>query len=479
MLANLVRSMTKRAAPLSMDDWANFFKFGNVLYPITTMGSNVGGEPSQTFSGYAQGLLYANPAVFTCIFIRSAVFSEPELKWQRLSTGELFGDQSLLRLEQPEPGKTTSDLLSIAEIFNSLGGNWYGYATRNGVKTMRPDWVETVFGSNTPPDGDGKISPWDLDIEIVGYRYTPGGMGHRSVMIDDPSRVAHYMPIPDPLAPWKGMSWLTPLIREVTGDQSAAQYKLKFFEQGGTPNLIIKPPQDMEFEEAKKWKEEFGNAYDSGIASAYKYLYIGGGADATPVGSDMQQMDFRSLQGLSETRIAAAAGLGAVVAQFSEGMQGSSLNAGNYGAARRRVADGTFRPLWRKWMGAAQRIVEPPAGTRLWYDDKRVPFLQEDAKDDADILARLSQAVRQLVDAGYEPDAVIRAIAPDQLRPLLNQHTGLFSVQLQPPSDGTNPQAATPAPRPRATQPALQFPAVNVSDDEFTLEDEFKTAGLL
>jgi len=464
MLANLVRSLTKRSSPLTFQQWVDFAKFNGVGYPITTMGSTKEGEPDGTFGGYAQGLLYANPAVFTCIFVRSFIFSEPRFKWRRFQGGQygdLFGDQSLLVLEQPEPGKTTSDLLSVAEMFDSLGGNWYGVRRGDRIKSIRPDWVEVVFGSNTKRD---EVSAWDIDVEVVGYLYTPGGpnSGRDPVRLDA-SQVAHFMPIPDPLAPWRGMSWLTPLIREVMGDNAASNYKLKFFEQGGTPNMVVKPPPDMGLEEAKQWKREFDASYDQGISSAYKYMYIGGGADATVVGKDFQQMDFRSLQGLSETRIAAASGLGAVIAQFSEGMQGSSLNAGNYGAARRRVADGTFRPLWTKMVGALSHIVIAPAGAELWYDGKHVPFLQEDAADDAKIQNLDAQSIRQLTDAGFEPDAVVQAVTSNNLRALLRNHSGLFSVQLQPPSDGTIPaEPKTPAPR-----------GIEIPDDEISLEEEF------
>jgi hypothetical protein len=31
--------------------------------------------------------------------------------------------------------------------------------------------------------------------------------------------VAHWSPIPDPLANFRGMSWLTPVLREIDADQ--------------------------------------------------------------------------------------------------------------------------------------------------------------------------------------------------------------------------------------------------------------------
>jgi hypothetical protein len=64
-----------------------------------------------------------------------------------------------------------------------------------------------------------------------------------------------------------------------------------------------------------------------------------------------------------------------------------------------------------------------------------VPFLREDAMDDAEIKARDAQTIRTLVDAGYQPDSVVAAVTSGDWTRL--EHTDLFSVQLQPP--GTTP----------------------------------------
>ena len=109
------------------------------------------------------------------------------------------------------------------------------------------------------------------------------------------------------------------------------------------------------------------------------------------------QLKLTATQGAGETRIAAAAGVPATIVGFSEGLSGSTLNAGNYGSARRRFGDGTLRPLWRKTCTALSRVLAKPGGVnRLWYDDRDVAFLQEDVKDDADIRSSRAQTIRAL-----------------------------------------------------------------------------------
>jgi hypothetical protein len=64
----------------------------------------------------------------------------------------------------------------------------------------------------------------------------------------------------------------------------------------------------------------------------------------------------------------------------------------------------------------------------------QIMFLQEDRKDEAEIRATQASSMRQLVEAGFEPSTVTKFIATGDTTVL--QHTGVFSVQLQAPTDG-------------------------------------------
>jgi hypothetical protein len=185
------------------------------------------------------------------------------------------------------------------------------------------------------------------------------------------------------------------------------------------------------------------DAQHTGPGAVGKTLYVGMGIEPHLIGTNFEQLKITAVQGAGETRIAAAAGVPSTIIGFSEGLQGSTLNAGNYGSARRRFGDGTLRPLWRKTCTALQRVlVKPPGVNRLWYDDTDVAFLQEDVKDDADIRMMRASTIRALIDAGYKPDAATNFADTGAASALVGQHTGLFSVQLQPP--GTSQTPAVP-----------------------------------
>lgn len=418
------------ASNLGFDQWLNYFNFNGLDYGPIFAGTS--GQPADEigtdFAGYVQGIYKANGVVFAVIAARMRLFSEARFQFQRLQNGrpaDLWGSQELSVLETPWTGGTTSKLLARAVLDADLAGNWFARrqtdkkGKKDNIVRMRPDWVTIVAGSET---GDAS------DAEPVGYVYTPGGpqSGNRPILYL-PEQVAHFAPVPDPEYRFRGMSWLTPVIREIMADGSATTHKLKFFESGGVPGLVVVRPDDPNPDKFAKWVQTIGGNHD-GLWNAYKTLYLSAGADAKVVGADMKQIDFKVTQGHGETRIAAAGGVPPIIVGLSEGLEAATYS--NYGQARRAFADLTGRPWWRDMAGSLATLINVPSDSRLWYDARDISFLQEDEKDTADIQQVKAIAIKQLVEAGYEPGSVIQAIDSDDMT--LLEHTGMYSVQLQP-----------------------------------------------
>jgi phage portal protein BeeE len=383
------------------------------------------------FDAAVQQVYKRSGPVFALMMVRQMVFSEARFQFRAMRNGrpgDLFGTQALAPLERPWPGATTGDLLSRMIQDADLNGNAFVTLLDDGrMQRLRPDWVTIVTGSQEEPSLPGEA----LDSQLVGYIYAPPSGGESWALL--PEQVAHFAPIPDPEFSFRGMSWLTPVMREVTADQAATVHKLKFFEQGATPQLVVSLDASVTAEQFAKFKATMDAAH-RGVDNAYKTLYLGGGADVTIAGKDLHQLDFKATQGAGETRLAAAAGVPSVIVGFSEGLAGSSLNAGNYASSRRRFADGTMRPLWRNVAGSLAQIIEAPSGSELWFDDRDIAFLRDDARDLADIQGLQSRTIRQLVDAGYVPETVVAAVQANDFS--LLRHSGLYSVQLQAPGSG-------------------------------------------
>jgi hypothetical protein len=126
-------------------------------------------------------------------------------------------------------------------------------------------------------------------------------------------------------------------------------------------------------------------------------------------------------------------------------MQGSSLNAGNFKTAKDNFVDGTMRPMWRTFCAAMETVVNLPPSSRLWIDDRDVAFLREDIKDIAEIASLQATIVTKLIQDGFTPDSIKKALPNIQGYDWsVLEHTGLFSVQLQPPMPDGPPQEGTP-----------------------------------
>jgi phage portal protein BeeE len=376
------------------------------------------------------------------MFVRQLVFSEARFQFRQRRSGqpgELFGTADLAILEQPWPGGTTGDLLSRMIQDADLAGNSFWTIVGGRMKRLRPDWVTIVTGSRSEPSLYGDA----IDGELIGYIYSPQAPGSDEGTVLEPHEVAHFAPIPDPAFQYRGMSWLTPVIEEIRADRAATEHKMSFFRNGATPRVAV----SLDAAVKPELFERFVDAMESkhaGVLNAYKTMYLGGGADVTMLTSNLRDLDYKNVQALGESRLAAAAGVPSVIVGFSEGLQGSSLNAGNYASSRRRFADGTLRPLWRNAAGSLANLLNVPAGAELWYDDRDISFLREDRDAVAKIQSEQAMTIRQLVDAGYEPKSVIAAVQAEDWS--LLTHTGLYSVQLQKPGEPGEPQgAAAPA----------------------------------
>jgi hypothetical protein len=94
--------------------------------------------------------------------------------------------------------------------------------------------------------------------------------------------------------------------------------------------------------------------------------------------------------------------------------------------------------------------VQVPADSRLWYDDKQVSFFQEDVMDEAEIRSRNALTIESLIRAGFKPDVAATAVHTNDFSILAGGHTGLFSVQLQPPGvmDAPTPNEGGPDDQP-------------------------------
>lgn len=436
---------------MSLNELIAAFSDPNAL--ITSYGTMSDEERITTLVDVAR----RNGPVFALIQARVQVFSQARFQWTRGTGGnprDMFGSRALAMLERPWRSARTPSLLGRMELGASGAGNAFVRRIRRGnralgtfedrLSVLRPEWVTIILGSHELPESPELAA----DAEVVGYLYSPGGDASRGMLLL-PNEVCHYAPIPDPAAQFRGMSWITPVLPEVNSDTASEIHKAKFFENAATPNMAIKFDPTVTFEAVKKFKELLETEHQGAI-NAYKTLYLGGGADPVTIGKDFQQLQFAATQGKGESRLASAAGVPASWVGFSEGLQGSALNAGNFdSAARRRMGDGTMQHLWATAAASLEALFLPeeiPSEAMLWHDTRWIPFLRDDSEKAATTQKTQAETINGLIMQGFTAESAIQAVTDGDLQ--LLKHSGLVSVQLQAPGSTT-----TPAPAGAPTEP--------------------------
>lgn len=378
---------------------------------------------TQTFTAYSIYGYSSNAVVFACGLARVQLLAQARFKFQDLKTGRLFGSPDLAILENPWANGTTADLIANMEQHDSIAGNAFVRRSGSSLSVMRPDWTDIVSGIMV--EGEDDLGHTKYHREVLGYLYSDGGIGVGQPVFYDVSEVAHWAPIPDPLSNWRGMAWMTPVLREINADVSMTQHRQLFFDNAATPNMILKYNQKLQPQTLEsirdRWRARFGGPAGSGAT-----VVLDEGGDLTVVGSTFESMRFNDVQAAGEARIAAAAGVPAIIAGLQAGLDSSSWAM--YTQAFKGFANGTGAYLWQSLASSLAKLVTVPPGARLWYDTTNIPALRQDEIDRANAAQVLAAAASTLLTAGYESSSIISYLTSGDLSQL--QHTGLVSVQL-------------------------------------------------
>lgn len=363
---------------------------------VETMGRDPIEPIEADYKSFVQRGFKDNGIIYACIAARLTLFAQGRLEMRNKRDGatkELPPRLASL-VNSPWPNGSESELLARIEQDTSLAGNYYLYQAERGLwQRLRPDWVDIIL------DPIGR--------ELAGYVYHQGGRQMRNPKIILPEEMAHGSPIPDPLAAFRGMSWMTTVTREVMGDQAMNQHKLKFFERAATPNLIIKFLETLSDPNRQRLQDTLRSKH-AGIGNAYESLILEQGGDATVVGANMQQVSFDVVQAAGENRVAVAAGVPSVVLGIKEGAAQATYN--NYGQALQHFSNFTVQHLWTHAASTLETLVPVPQGMELVYATDHIVALQRDQKDDAEIAEIQAVTIREYIDAGFTHESAIKAV---------------------------------------------------------------------
>jgi len=358
--------------------------------------------PSVT--AWAQGAYGGTSVVFAAMVARIYVFCQAELKLQAKDDLHLFTDQSLQRLQEPWPDAGTTELLARMELDAGIAGNAYIWEPpgEDLLVRLRPDWT-TIVSEIVPVAGGG----WYRRKTGLWHEPPKGTAGAPGAGFLVPAEeVAHWAPQPDPTASFRGMSWLTPVYREIQGDSGLADYKIKYLEHAATPNLLIKYSQKLSPGTVDAIRERMQARY-AGPANAFKTLVLDQGADSTVIGNSLAQMDFSNVMQAGSDRILAASSVPGVLVGL-EPLRGAGRG---YQESVQKFANMWARPSWQQACQVLSKFVPGlPGGARLWYDTANIQLLQDGEMERAQAALVRAQALLAHVQAGYDRDSAVKAV---------------------------------------------------------------------
>lgn len=384
--------------------WEGMASGGAVLstYPLNPRRE----QAVQAIVAQAQQAYETNGVVFACTLVRMMMLAEAAFKFRSLADKHLFGNPDLRILEYPWPGATAGELWARMEQSASLTGNAFVAKVETDELLMLPA-NEVVIVSEVVTSSTGVKYKRPIGYDWDPSRL-PGVSRNGDAQFFTTDEVAHWSPIPDPMARFRGMSWLSPVLREVNADTAMTTYKTMYMDHG-SPVTAVKYARPIKAETIDYLMDRI-QAKNGGVANAWRPLIFDQGADPVlAVGLDA--LDFRNIQAGGELRICAAAGVSPILIGLRNAEAGES-----YQAAMRQLADMHMRPLWRSACASLQKLVPNiPAGVQLWYDTSDIAALQAAETEKAQVTQVSAAAILTFVQAGFTRNSVILAVTSGDL----------------------------------------------------------------
>lgn len=378
-----------------------------VLVTANTDNNREGGL--QTVIEEARKAYATNGVVAACVTARMMMLAEARFQFRSKVDKSLYGTEALRILEYPWPNCTAGELWARMEQSNSTAGNAFVWkADTDRLVVLPPDEVTIVSQVVRGPNGRYR--------DVIGYDWDPSKGQVKSNGRRDPAQflpvdeVAHWSPYPDPLANFRGVAWLQPIMQEVYGDGGLTQYKTMYLDHG-QPVQVIHYPVKLRSDTIDSLVDRIKAKY-GGVGNAFNPLVLDQGSSST-VGGGLKELDYAAVQAVGEARICAAAGVPTVVV----GLQSPVRASEGLADGMRRFADLTMRPLWRTGCASLQKLVPnvPERGVELWYDTTDVAALQAAETEKAQVTQVTAAAMLTLVQAGYTRDSVVSACVSGDL----------------------------------------------------------------
>jgi HK97 family phage portal protein len=311
---------------------------------------------------------------------------------------EVVKHQALTVLYQPNPFYSRFALMEASQQYLELTGESWWVIERDprsniplGLWCVRPDRMDPVP---------------DRDKYLKGYVYTaPDGREQVPLNVDD----VVFVKFPNPLNPYRGIGPVQSVLVEVDAARSAGEWNRNFFLNSARPDGVIQVDHTLQDEEWEQLTERWREAH-RGVGRAHRVAVLEAGATWVPTTGAIKDMDFPNLRNVSRDLIREAWGIHKIMLGNSD-----DVNRANAQTGEEVFSNWSIAPRLDRWRDALNTQFLPlfgTAGDNVEFDYV-YPLPQNREQDNAELTAKTGAALT-LVQAGFDPQAVLEAVGlPD------------------------------------------------------------------
>ena len=346
---------------------------------------------SQKFLDLARDGYASNSAVYACLRLLSMSVPEPPLIPHTLDAdgepGPVLPWNHPLRqlIRHPNELMTEYEFWELTTLHCGIIGRstWWKERDRGGrilaLWPLRPDRVGPIYSDDTS-DGQQVILGWSYLVPGTTH-YVP--IARRDIVLFN---------LADPAGESggivEGLGPLQVLASEVGADNEATRFVGAMLANYGQPGMVlhtknsINTQEDIDIIKAAA-RQEFGGVKRGAPA------VLDADTTITLTGFNMQQLEFPALRKVSESRIAAAFGVPAVLAQLLVGIENGQAYAA-LAQMREYFAETTLANYWRRFGDVYTRDVaeEYADNVTCLFDTRRVKALAHQSKAEVDRIAQ-------------------------------------------------------------------------------------------
>jgi HK97 family phage portal protein len=337
---------------------------------------------SQTFEDLARKGYAGNSAVYAVIRVLCRAIPEPPLIPYQMKPDGTLGDplpwDHPLRTLIRRPNELMSEprMWEMVTLHVAIVGRSVWFKERNNAGDvialwpLRPDRVGPIYSTAHDP-GQQVISGWSYLV--------PGTVEYIPLARADTFFYLSPDPAGDSGGLVEGLGALQTLAPEVSADNEATKYVGALLSNYGTPGVVISTKTPIPNADAAKlikasFMREFGGARRGSPA------LIDADASFTQLGFNLKDLEFPALRATTESRIASAYGVPAILAGLNTGIQ-SGIRA-TISEQRELFAETTCTAHWRTNEATFSNDVATEWGDNIvcLFDTTKVKALQEQGK---------------------------------------------------------------------------------------------------